>query len=1611
MTILKSIEQPLPGEWVIGVQPEIRREVEVRWQRRLNFYTTRALSDRALAIEQQERAGRLTTQGQIYSPGVVEGLEVGLEPSASTVSQLSIGAGMGLSASGEIVVLPTAQAIPVQELRVYAPAELLRPGVPFSSAQVAVGGGFFTGASSLNVNFGDTLFAYVYLDPAQPPEELEITWILTDTRIRRAYWRKPDRRISNSFAAHRYRGDLPPAGQWVRLEVPASDLELGDVPIYGLNLSGGRVAWGPVGKAGESDTLWVNGDLPPGANPGSSSWNWQPAASPFPTAPLPFTESLDETEFTPSTDSTVRLLGGSLRQLIGSGAAARFPKAAVLVLQPVVAEEVGDLDPTDSCERDLQNDAFENWQTIDGCRPLLYLWDTEILGEIPAGDRWRNRLAYAIFSQEKGNDINQLLPWEQVGVPIALIGFDNDWKPLFADRYAVVRTGGKPKRRSQLVSNSGTPFLWQARIQQFAEQVAAIDLSAVSAAQLSQFFLFLPPVGLLPKTALDFEAQRSDFFPSSYSITALPIPLEQLDGVIQESASLVPFDLSNPDQVQVLVPVPQVWYEPEMLETEQENPVFQQAINQFQTLLLNELHRREIVRRRSERIIQGITGQRSEQPAPQIDRFRRLILQNPPPASPILQMSAAADLHQLAFTNAATPLIVNPGDRLIAYVYLDANSLPQQIMVQWWAKPAALGDTSSPTFEHRAYWGADLINQGTANTASRFRVGNVPGAGWTRLEVPAASVGLENYAVTGMAFSLVGGGASWAYIGKATQNRDLVWFSDGLPAAAVPTSVNDRWTWVDTDAQLADREAAYQTRILNNISVVEPLESLKNQLLQQRLITDTELPELDKRGLRGFIDFLGDRISKANNKIEFGYARLRSDIYRINQFLTGNDIATRLGPKTSVAGTMNIAKANDIVRGKVFTFVDEAVKTVPNNIRLARLYDRQFQYLGEQTQIPFEQLNQFKQDLAVKEGIDLSVLSGGQIPGGQIPGGQIPGGQIPGGQIPGGQIPGGQIPGVVQLPGGIIDAQIPGGIISGALTPELLQGIPIGRAAESPTFRAASQSFTADAFAAAATSPPKASEFSVRLQDSKAIEARNFAVVSKYDILKGLTELEGFGDIDVPALDATKKLQDINSGILEGILKNDYDSVPKDTDEGGFFAASIAALDNLSLTLDFVGDRIKKYQQAIALCQQTLSKLEDLALTIARRLTQIQDQLTETEQDLSVARALLQEEQARVQQINQRRCSILDEYVTFLAFCRPRLGDRLVNVASRPLDPAYLSVEDGLPACSLRQVKAPDDLRRLFDMLRDAPVKWFTSIPPILNGLDRLDILYTTIEVAKQRAMLQYAVTAPKTTVSPGFLSEPLNQVFTAQQQTIAQYRTQAAQLDLSVFTGRPWKESRDRAKDVLSLGDLLDAKHGRSAVVQQTAQLLENIASVATCLYGQFGQVSPDLRLEWVERYSQYDAPIDLRVLANLSRWNEVDRLIRREMQNQVNWLYQQIDTQQSDALNWMNNLVRVCLLLASHAPVNRLIAGQLAEATTVRPGGQVKITIDPNTVRVGMQVLLYQGINVVAQAVVEDLAVNQVAARVTKSTASSILLAQGTQVQFTDLQVLNSQARNLQF
>jgi uncharacterized protein (TIGR03437 family) len=141
---------------------------------------------------------------------------------------------------------------------------------------------------------------------------------------------------------------------------------------------------------------------------------------------------------------------------------------------------------------------------------------------------------------------------------------------------------------------------------------------------------------------------------------------------------------------------------------------------------------------------------------------------NPSPYSGVVanQSRIAAGLHQQNFSGASETLEVNVGDVLIAYVFIDPNTPPSEVMLQW--------KENTQGWEHRAYWGANEIEWGAENTSGRRRIGVLPRAGaWVRLEVPASLVGLEGKTINGMAFTLYGGSATWDRAGKLTKSSSV----------------------------------------------------------------------------------------------------------------------------------------------------------------------------------------------------------------------------------------------------------------------------------------------------------------------------------------------------------------------------------------------------------------------------------------------------------------------------------------------------------------------------------------------------------------------------------------------------------------------------------------------------------------------------------------------------------------------------------------------------------------------------------------------------------------------------------------------------------------------
>jgi len=151
-------------------------------------------------------------------------------------------------------------------------------------------------------------------------------------------------------------------------------------------------------------------------------------------------------------------------------------------------------------------------------------------------------------------------------------------------------------------------------------------------------------------------------------------------------------------------------------------------------------------------------------------------------------------VHQFFVEMAGQKLRVGEGDVLFAHVWIDPANPPREVMFQWF------GDGRG--WEHRAFWGEDVIGWGQPGTPSRHRVGELPATGrYVRLEVPARDVGfLPGAVVDGMAFTLHGGRAVFDAAGIQSAVRqepeDLTWIDDAVPAGAKPQGDGKTWSFV-----------------------------------------------------------------------------------------------------------------------------------------------------------------------------------------------------------------------------------------------------------------------------------------------------------------------------------------------------------------------------------------------------------------------------------------------------------------------------------------------------------------------------------------------------------------------------------------------------------------------------------------------------------------------------------------------------------------------------------------------------------------------------------------------------------------------------------------------
>lgn len=1624
------ISDPLAGERVVGLSPSNAAQAATDWPRRPNVFPGRALTAGALSQWQAWQGGHLAMRGQDWTGGIVDGLEVqamAVEGSDFAATQLHVGRGRGLAVSGEDVVLQSAMQCLLADVPVVAPP------------------GFFVDGSGVG-----------------------------------------------------------------------------------------------LGTEGESPTLHP------------------------------------------------RQIGAALGAL-PPAALATLPPIGVLLLQPVTVDR-SNLDPMDPCEHSACDEgstgdaaAYEDWRIADGVRLLWYVWPGEWRGvpAVPAA-QLRNALAWTVFQAEDALAASDALPWEEWGVPLALVALDGSRKPQWLDRATVVRQGGRAhdarlaNAGDALIADSRKPGLWQARIEQLAEQIAAAGEPAPAASTLAdEFARFLPPVGLLPKNAFEPGANRCGFFPPGFDLDAVPVPVEQLEIAVRANASLAPLNVSAAESVRLMVPVPLPSWEPRLLCHEVVDPLFQTVLDENLLRRARTLGLRQGLRNKQAMLSHALDGLTPDVPSwkddPEAVEPESLSPWGEPPPGGGHRSALSSGVHQHFFDSANPTFEVKAGEALFAWAYLDPDHPPRTVMLQW--------HTADGGWEHRAYWGEDLIGWGTPNTASRLRAGNLPTPGeWVMLKVDAKLLGLEGKQLDGMAFTLFDGRAAYGLAGARTNFVWRKWFCNFLPTNAHVQgdekwdllTPNDLWapfetldgvlpslpevladstgvlgsgsggtakravpvsgfnlcyppaagwrghvlvnpglatmttlastdtlqTWVYLDElapprslwvavwcrvgqepnQFATTIGYWGERRLDELytavpgykaydgvtaragalppsgswvkltlrrpananpiqvfgiicmafdgnmafsdllrvpadanqapelvwpksptdtTTTPPYQPFLNAKLQPQhnlgvltptpssrigtvhvytdLVSDPliqklsghEQSQLLLRGLSGFSDYLRKRIDRADDITDFGFAHMQVDMYRLRNLTMSTTDATRLAISPTLAA---IAKSDSAY------VVQSQIKDYLSGVKSG-----------------------LKPALAGLSGVSIAATSGTTMAA------------------------------AASAPTTMAVSTVGSVTATAVRSASFRIGDTVGSLISRP--KAPLPIVYADPVVG--LSEIRTTAIADRLKNPPSPEARDYALANRHRTVSSLLDLlnafseedsgetpalfDGFkipglpGDpfLALPEAHAQNNQVDLinfrTTSVLEALARPPS-AAPgtleaMSPDEGTLFTQAVSLSDSTVAILRQLEGRLTIYRDALGRCDAAVQQLRGEIDAMTSRLSTVGDDLAEARHDVSVARSLLAEETQRVNDINARRAAVLANEVKFIAYVRPREADNLLATPTHAVDPGL--VEPAVPACLREHPDTPDELLDMLRVVREAPASWFVTLPPIIQRLDKIDHLVRLFSSAQARAVTGIAMPQLMLRMdTTDRIGAGIARVATRQIDALAPRLDMLRRLDVSVLAQTTWQGLRAQAEAVVSFGDLAEGGHGRADVTKAAAAELDNLRAVVSCLHAEFSGVLPIIRLQWAEMLSEFDDPPNLRNLASLPRWPEIAYLDRRRMQSYVDWLFAQVPAAQPQAIALINDVVRMCLLLASHAPVDRIVQGRLARPVSgAAIGTRIPLTVlNNNTLRIGMQALLYRNATLIGRALVEDLGQQEVSARLIHTSTERLELGDDVRVHFDD-------------
>ena len=458
-------------------------------------------------------------------------------------------------------------------------------------------------------------------------------------------------------------------------------------------------------------------------------------------------------------------------------------------------------------------------------------------------------------------------------------------------------------------------------------------------------------------------------------------------------------------------------------------------------------------------------------------------------------------------------------------------------------------------------------------------------------------------------------------------------------------------------------------------------------------------------------------------------------------------------------------------------------------------------------------------------------------------------------------------------------------------------------------------------------------------------------------------------------------------------------------DQSNFFYRAVSAVDNNVIILRRIEARIAQYKQLADEASALLNQLTTWQSQADARLAVLDGEIINAKHHVAVAQSLKTDEVNRIDAVNAKRQAILKQ-VEVVVYHRPRLTDRFTLLPTTKASSVGL---DGVLHVPLRELETvPQEMTQMVQNFRAAPLSWFPALDGVPQFFDRPILLMTAFNHIRMRASAPILIDN-EFPLSNGKFQGAASSMIKMQAARNLGWRRVGLQLDSNLIDVEGIAACHRRLRHAATLGDMIDGGHGSAKVSGHAARQLERLTKAAESLYASFADTSAVLRLSWAEALLEDNGQASFRALHTLPGWLSIDVDLKREQQGLVDLLYQQVHSDNAEAVTAINRLILVALLISAHAPVSQLISARMVRPIFALPGVIFDLTLDVSKVRIGMPLIVQNRPGEIsARAIIDDIVGGQVRARILEVPKPNVTLSVDAVVHLSESVVFKTTVHN---